>query len=33
MDKILIIEDSRAQAEYLKSILTADYEVTICLSG
>ncbi|MCI9337100.1 MAG: diguanylate cyclase [Lachnospiraceae bacterium] len=33
MDKILIIEDSRAQAEYLKSILTADYEVTICLTG
>lgn len=33
MDKILIIEDSRAQAEYLKSILGPDYEVTICLKG
>ena len=33
MDKILIIEDSRAQAEYLKSILAADYEVAICLTG
>ena len=33
MDKILIIEDSRAQAEYLKSILSDDYEVTICLEG
>ena len=33
MDKILIIEDSRAQAEYLKSILATDYEVTICLTG
>ncbi len=33
MDKILIIEDSRAQAEYLKSILGTDYEVTICLAG
>lgn len=33
MDKILIIEDSRAQAEYLKSILRPDYEVTICLKG
>ena len=29
MDKILIIEDSRAQAEYLKSILATDYEVAI----
>ena len=33
MDKILIIEDSRAQAEYLKSILATDYEVAICLTG
>ena len=33
MDKILIIEDSQAQAEYLKSILRPDYEVTICLKG
>lgn len=33
MDKILIIEDSLAQAEYLKSILCKDYEVTICLKG
>lgn len=33
MDKILIIEDSLAQAEYLKSILIPDYEVTICLKG
>ena len=33
MDKILIIEDSRAQAEYLKSILSDDYEVTICLEA
>ncbi len=29
----MIIEDSRAQAEYLKSILGSDYEVTICLKG
>lgn len=33
MDKILIIEDSRAQAEYLNSILATDYEVAICLTG
>lgn len=29
MDKILIIDDSRVQAEFLKSILE-DYEVTVC---
>lgn len=29
MDKILIIDDSRVQAEFLKSILKDDYDVTI----
>ncbi len=33
MDHILVIDDSRAQAEYLKSILVKDYDVTTCQSG
>ena len=33
MDHILVIDDSRAQAEYLKSILKKDYEVTTCQKG
>lgn len=33
MDHILVIDDSRAQAEYLKSILIHDYEVTTCHNG
>lgn len=33
MDRILVIDDSRAQAEYLKSILNKDYEVTTCQNG
>lgn len=33
MDHILVIEDSRAQGEYLKSILSKDYEVTTCQTG
>lgn len=30
MDKILVIDDSITQAEFLRSILIEDYEVTIC---
>lgn len=33
MDSILVIDDSRAQAEYLKSILCDDYDVTICVTA
>ncbi len=33
MDHILVIDDSRTQAEYLKSILKSDYEVTTCQTG
>ncbi len=33
MDRILVIDDSRAQAEYLKSILCDDYDVTICVTA
>ena len=30
MDKILVIDDSAVQAEYLRSILQEDYDVTVC---
>ncbi len=33
MDHILVIDDSRTQAEYLKSILKSDYEVSTCQTG
>ncbi len=33
MEHILVIDDSRAQAEYLKSILSSDYAVTTCQNG
>lgn len=33
MDHILVIDDSPAQAAYLKSILCSDYEVTTCQKG
>ena len=30
MDKILVIDDSAVQAEFLRSILRDDYDVSIC---
>ena len=30
MDKILVIDDSLLQAEVLKTLLSEDYEVTVC---
>lgn len=30
MDKILVIDDSAVQAEYLRSILKEEYDVTVC---
>ena len=30
MDKILVIDDSAVQAQFLCSILQADYDVTAC---
>ena len=30
MEKVLIIDDSRLQAEFLKSIIQDDYDISIC---
>ena len=33
MDKILVIDDSAVQGEFLSSILKGDYDVTVCQSA
>ena len=30
MDKILVIDDSAVQAEFIKNMLQDDYDVTVC---
>ena len=33
MEKVLVIDDSLVQAEYLKLILQDEYDVTVCQTG